>query len=181
MDARMSSSARHSWMGFLFFMDALTTPVLRFLRAMSSLLWGEMSTALGTEIPPNWSLVTSSRGAAFSRPEGEGHGLVRLHLLSGVLLGPHDVVDEPLDDAQLGLSEPPVGVLASGVGDVGGREVHVLGKSAVVDDDVGCVVLAEDQGLLCYDLVCHLNHLTGLSVLPLTIWSRETLLTLMTL
>ena len=35
---------------------------------MSSLLWGEMSTALGTEIPPNWSLVTSSRGAAFSRP-----------------------------------------------------------------------------------------------------------------
>ena len=110
-----------------------------------------------------------------------GHGLVRLHLLSGVLLGPHDVVDEPLYDAQLRLSEPPVGVFPAGVGDVGGREVHVLGKSAVVDDDVGCVVLAEDQGLLCYDLVCHVNHLTGLSVLPLTIWSRETLLTLMTL
>ena len=110
-----------------------------------------------------------------------GHGLVRLHLLSGVLLGPHDVVDEPLDDAQLRLPEPPVGMLSTGVGDVGGREVDVFGKSSVVDDDLGGVVLAEDERFLCYDLVCHVNHLTGLSVLPLTIWSRETLLTLMTL
>ena len=66
--ASMISSARHSWMAFLFLVEAWTTPVLKLRRAMSSLLWGEISTALGTEIPPNWSLVTSSRGAAFSSP-----------------------------------------------------------------------------------------------------------------
>ena len=83
--------------------------------------------------------------------------------------------------AEPGFAEPPVGVLSSGVGHVGGGKIDVFSEAAIVDDNIGSVVLSEDEGLLCHEFFCHRIHLTGLSVFPLTIMSRETLLTLITL
>src|SRR4030042_492929 len=62
--AAMISSARHSSIGFLLPWDDSRAARHMFLSARSTLLAGATSTAFGTDMPPYWSLVTSSLGAA---------------------------------------------------------------------------------------------------------------------
>src|SRR4030042_4663919 len=63
--AAISSSARHSPIGFLLLWDDSSVARHRCLSARSTLLAGATSTAFGTEMPPYWRLVTSSLGATF--------------------------------------------------------------------------------------------------------------------
>ena len=97
---------------------------------------------------------------------------VGLELLACVLLLSHHLIYQALDDVLLGLLELLLGMLAAGMHDRLGCQVHVALDAQVCNLYLSRIPFAE---------YLHNNHLTGFSFLPRTSSSRETLLTAITL
>jgi hypothetical protein len=109
-------------------------------------------------------------GAGRDDHEGVAHDVVALHLLAGVGLVAHHLVDEPLHDRDFGLVELPCRRLAAGVGHDDRLEVDVPLDARVLDVDLRHVILAEQQqvrsrglDLFCVNVILYVCFCHGIT------------------
>ena len=67
-------------------------------------------------------------------------------LLAAELSGTHQVVDEPLNDGEIFLAEPCVGMPATSMRGSNGLEIDVWGNSWVFADHLRSIPLSKDHG-----------------------------------